>query len=136
MDITRNTIQRDIVLTTVRSMNDHPSADAVYAKIHGDYPSVSRATVYRNLENLSHNGQIFHVEMPSGADCYDFNIRDHYHIRCEKCKRVFDISVPFCSQTENKVTSADGFLITKCNVTFSGICPKCNSISEGGACNE
>ena len=136
MDITRNTIQRDIVLTTVRSMNDHPSADAVYAKIHGEYPSISRATVYRNLEYLSRSGQILHVEMPNGADCYDFNTSDHCHIRCEKCKKVFDISVPFSTRILENKTDPDGFLITKCNVTFTGICPACSGVSEGGACNE
>jgi Fe2+ or Zn2+ uptake regulation protein len=117
-------------------MNDHPSADAVYAKIHGEYPSISRATVYRDLEYLSVNGQILHVQMPSGADCYDFNIHDHYHIRCEKCRRVFDICVPLSTRMLDGITDSDGFLITKCNVTFSGICPECNDTDEGGKCDE
>ena len=46
---TRNTVQRQIVLQAVRSLHDHPTADSVYAVIAAEHPSISKATVYRNL---------------------------------------------------------------------------------------
>ena len=53
---TRNTVQRQIVLQAVRSLHDHPTADSVYAVIAAEHPSISKATVYRNLNQLALQG--------------------------------------------------------------------------------
>ena len=54
----RNTIQRQLVLDTVRSMHNHPDAEQVYSEIVKEHPHISKATVYRNLNLLSEQGQI------------------------------------------------------------------------------
>ena len=54
---TRNTIQRQIVLQAVNQMHNHPTADAIYAVIAAQHPTISKATVYRNLNQLyQHRG--------------------------------------------------------------------------------
>ena len=52
MRTTRNTLQREIVHQTILSMQGHVTADMVYERIHAAHPSISRATVYRNLRML------------------------------------------------------------------------------------
>lgn len=54
---TRNTVQRQIVLQAVLRMHDHPTADTVYAAVAADHPSISKATVYRNLNQLASQGR-------------------------------------------------------------------------------
>ena len=49
---TRNTVQRQIVLQAVLRMHDHPTADTVYAAVAAEHPSISKATVYRNLISI------------------------------------------------------------------------------------
>ena len=56
---TRNTIQRQIVLQAVNQMHNHPTADAIYAVIAAQHPTISKATVYRNLNQLAAQGEIF-----------------------------------------------------------------------------
>ncbi len=75
---TRNTVQRQIVLQAVLRMHDHPTADTVYAAVAADHPSISKATVYRNLNQLASQGEIRRVAVPNGADRYDFNLEEHY----------------------------------------------------------
>ena len=48
----RNTIQRKLVLDTVRNL-DHPNAEQVYGEIITKHPHISKATVYRNLNLLA-----------------------------------------------------------------------------------
>ena len=58
---TRNTIQRQIVLQAVNQMHNHPTADAIYAVIAAQHPTISKATVYRNLNQLASQGEILRV---------------------------------------------------------------------------
>ena len=74
---TRNTIQRQIVLQAVNQMHNHPTADAIYAVIAAQHPTISKATVYRNLNQLAAQGEILRVPVPTGADHFDFNIKPH-----------------------------------------------------------
>ena len=48
----RNTIQRSLVLEAVNKLQCHATADQIYAEIVKEHPTISRATVYRNLNLL------------------------------------------------------------------------------------
>ena len=52
----RNTIQRTLVLETVRKLRCHATADQIYEEITKEHPTISKATVYRNLSLLSEIG--------------------------------------------------------------------------------
>ena len=46
----RNTIQKDLVRNTVYEMRRHVTANEVYEFIKEAYPSIGKGTVYRNLD--------------------------------------------------------------------------------------
>ena len=73
--IYRNTVQRAMTLEAVRRLHAHPTAEEVYRQVAAEHPSVSRATVYRNLNQLAAQGEILRVPVPTGADHFDFNIK-------------------------------------------------------------
>ncbi len=52
----RNTIQKQLVLDAVFRLANHPTAEEVYAEVARSHPTVSKATVYRNLGSLSEDG--------------------------------------------------------------------------------
>ncbi|MGL6197939.1 MAG: Fur family transcriptional regulator [Lachnospiraceae bacterium] len=122
----RNTIQRSLVLETVREMRCHATADEVYTMIAEKHPTISRGTVYRNLNLLCDIGDINKVEVPGGADRYDHLCHDHYHARCIKCGRVFDVEMDFITDLEKNVKDTQGFRFTGHDIIFKGICPECN----------
>ena len=121
----RNTLQRRIVLDSVRNMTNHPDADMIYEKISADHPLVSKATVYRNLKLLAKQGQILHIPIPDGADCFDFNCLPHYHVKCRGCGGVFDVDMPYQDNICSKIVNTRGFEIESHQIVFSGLCPDC-----------
>lgn len=122
----RNTIQRDLVRQAVTEL-PHPTAEDVYASIVAIHPSVSKATVYRNLGVLVDQGEINRFSTGESFVRYDFNTTAHYHTCCRKCGGVEDIVPPQehdFSQMEALV-SESGFLIEKSELVFYGVCKEC-----------
>lgn len=126
----RNTVQRQIVLQTVQGMHDHPTADTVYAAIASEHPSISKATVYRNLNQLASQGVIRRVSIPNGADRFDFNISAHYHVRCTQCGAVYDVQMPPVADLIGQVQDASGVEIERYEILFEGTCAACRKQKE------
>lgn len=121
----RNTIQRSLVFEAVNRLQCHATADEIYEDIVREHPHISRATVYRNLNMLSEAGEIRKLEMPGGADRFDHICRDHCHVWCEKCGRVFDVDMDFVAGLEKNIRDSRGFEFTGYDIIFRGICPRC-----------
>ena len=122
---TRNTIQRALVLEAVRSLHNHPTSSDVYEVVREKYPNISRATVYRNLGVLAKKGEVLRVEVPNGADRYDFFNVPHYHAKCRVCGGVFDVDMPYQPDLSSRVSDARGFQIEGHDIVFSGVCASC-----------
>ena len=82
--------QRELILKTVLENRIHPTADMVFSLLKPEYPSLSLATVYRNLNLLAENGLLVRIPVPGGADHFDGTLSPHYHMICEKCDRMVD----------------------------------------------
>lgn len=124
----RHTIQRDIVHQAILSMPGHVTADMVYEKIHAAHPSIARATVYRNLGMLEAEGRIMRIDVPGGADCFEVRVREHYHIRCARCGKLFDAKLRYMPNLVELEQAADSeFEICACNLMFVGYCPDCRA---------
>lgn len=126
-----NTIQRSLVLDAVNRLKSHATADEVYAEVAATHPNISKATVYRNLNLLSEMGMIRKLEIPGGADRFDHICKEHCHVKCEKCGRVFDIEIPYIDGLDNLVENRNGFEFTGYDILFRGICPGCRASSDG-----
>lgn len=122
---TRNTIQRALVLDAVRSLHNHPTSADVYEVVRERHPNISRATVYRNLGVLANRGEVLRVEVPNGADRYDFFNKPHYHAKCRVCGGVFDIDMPYLDDIASRVSDAHGFAIEGHEIIFDGVCAAC-----------
>ncbi|NMP38396.1 MAG: transcriptional repressor [Clostridiales bacterium] len=121
----RNTLQRELVLDAVCSLKNHPTPEQVYDYLSERYPSISRSTVYRNINILCQNGQLLRVEVPNAADHVDQTTRPHYHMVCHGCSRVFDVDSDISAPLSNGIGSRNGFRIDGCYVIYTGLCPEC-----------
>lgn len=126
----RNTLQRRLVLETVQRMRNHPTADEIFRKIASENALISKATVYRNLRILAAQGEIQHIPIPDGADCFDFNTTPHYHLECRGCFRVFDVDMPYQTHLCNEIVNDNGFLVESHHIVFGGLCPACRKNLE------
>lgn len=109
---------------------DHPTADEIYSDLHNDYPSVSRATIYRILNHMVDDEEILHLSMPKGPDRFDITLKNHQHCRCLKCGRTFDIELSELDEIHQKIQNTTGFSVVRSSIVFEGLCPDCNNLSS------
>lgn len=121
----RNTIQRTLVLESINRMKSHPTADEVYEDVVEKYPSISRATVYRNLNLLAQMGKIRRLEVPGSPDHYDHIVPRHCHVKCDICGRLYDVDMDFVKGLEQGIRDTHGFDFTDYEIIFHGTCPTC-----------
>lgn len=121
----RHTIQKDLVLATVRQLHGHVTADEVYRQIAIEYPSIGKGTVYRNLHILTEEGEIKRIEIPGGPDCFDFTLEEHYHVRCVHCGKVYDVDMDAISGMMDRIRSTQGIRFLDYAILFRGICRDC-----------
>lgn len=128
----RNTLQKEVTYDALRSIEGHPTAEDVYEKVHANYPSISKATVYRNLIALSNQGVVTRIpKIGDGSDRYDWNTRKHYHAKCMRCGRIFDVKLENQDDLMQKVkVLEDGFEIDTYNLVFEGLCRECRERSN------
>ena len=108
----------------MKELNSHATAEQVFDYVAAKYPSISRATVYRNLNQMTESGELLNIGSVDGSSHYDHNCQNHYHFVCDKCKRIFDINEYF-PDIPGRIKNPDGFDITGHNITFNGLCWDC-----------
>ncbi|MFV0516733.1 MAG: Fur family transcriptional regulator [Aminipila sp.] len=126
----RNTIQKNIILKTVCNIKKHPSAEEIYLEVAKENPTISRATVYRNLKKMAEKGELLRIEIPNSSDKYDFYTENHYHIKCNKCGRVYDVEVPDLNVLD--MVEDKNFKITGYDLVFKGYCKVCREGDTNG----
>ena len=124
---TRNTMQRDAVLMAVKKLHSHASAEEVHAFLAKDYPHLSRATVYRNLDRLVEEGAIGKVNNVDGVERFDHLTHHHYHVLCAECGKLFDVDMDYLPNLGDSIKEKHGFLIRAHDIVFDGVCPACLS---------
>lgn len=125
--IRRNTEQKNLVKQAVFDIHDHVSAEEIYEHIRKSYPQIGKGTVYRNLNILSEEGEIRRVEIPNGPDYFDFTLKNHYHLRCVDCGKVFDVDMDEVSGLIDQVHDTKGMKILDYDILFKGVCNKCQN---------
>ena len=125
----RNTIQKKMVLDAVRELGCHAAADEVYVKVSALHPTISKGTVYRNLNVLAEEGEIRKIDIPDSAARYDHNCSKHYHIKCERCGKVFDVDMELIPDLSDRINNIHGFDILDYDIIFKGVCPECKNKS-------
>ncbi|MCW1360566.1 peroxide-responsive transcriptional repressor PerR [Campylobacter jejuni] len=84
------TPQRLCILNILKR-HEHPSIDELYADIKKDYPTISLATVYKNLNTLQENGLVVEINAGNRKTCYDIYEEKHIHVVCSNCGNIEDL---------------------------------------------
>ena len=59
----RETPQRKAILSYLKSVKTHPNAEEVFRAVAGQYPNLTLATVYRNLNLMADQGRVLRFEI-------------------------------------------------------------------------
>lgn len=117
--------QREMIYENVMNSCNHPTAEMVYSKIKEKMPKISLGTVYRNLNILASEGLIKKIIIPDNSDRFDKTLDDHYHMYCQNCYNVVDISLDELNNINNIVSKKTGYKILSNNIIFYGLCHNC-----------
>ncbi len=124
-DKLKMTVQRRVILEEIKKVKTHPSADELYLAVRRRLPDISMATVYRNLETLAEHGLIRRMWEVSAPRRYDGELADHYHVVCEQCGRVDDVSLRAVDGFLEEVRRASDYDVQGYRLGFFGLCPSC-----------
>lgn len=118
------TKQRQLILEAVRATNSHPTADELFQMIRRKLPTISLATVYRNLNFLSDIGEIRKLSMPGMPDRFDWRLDAHDHMLCDACGQVIDFALP--GDLKQQIAAACGAEVEGYTLVAHGTCAHCH----------
>ena len=121
----RKSYKRDRILSLLQSVTCHPTAEWLYMELKNEIPSLSLATVYRNLEQLTLAGIIQKLEGENKTSHYDGNPLPHLHLNCNGCNGVFDIPYNNIEIPIEDIRKNSPFEVTEFTLNFRGYCPDC-----------
>ncbi len=116
--------QRLKVLEYVANHRCHPTVEQIYTNLHNEIPTLSKTTVYNTLNALVEAGMVRLITIGDNEGRYDINTDNHGHFKCESCGEIFDFDINIDSFNSKDLR---GFNITKKDVYFKGICPRCDN---------
>jgi len=121
---TRMTNQRLKILEYLRSVKTHPTAETVYEAVKKTLPTITLATVYRNLNHLAETGEINRL-LVRGVSHFDADTSCHQHAVCKECGRIIDLHKNTLIQESLKKIRIPGFKPRTVCIMIHGICDKC-----------
>lgn len=121
---TRETRQRKAILEVVSHSRSHPTAEAICTEVREIIPSVSLATVYRNLDVLKRQGRIREVIGHDRTAHWEVVHEPHAHFICTGCGDIRDVAdVPEVDWSV--LTELVGCEDVRQRIELTGLCPAC-----------
>ena len=85
------TPQRLAIVKILSRSEGHLDVEKIYEDLQDDFPTMSMATVYRNVMLMKSLGEVLELGFPDGSNRYDGNKPyPHPHVVCVECKKIID----------------------------------------------
>jgi Fur family peroxide stress response transcriptional regulator len=121
------THQRQVLFEALKSMPGHPSPEEVYARVKKRIPSISLATVYKNIHLFFKSGIFREVSLHHGSLRVELNSRSHHHLVCTVCKSISDIGEEEFGLPQKTGILPGGFLAERFSIDVLGRCAACQA---------
>lgn len=123
------THQRQVLFEVLKSMPGHPSPEEVYVRVKKRIPSISLATVYKNIHLFLKSGIFREVSLHHGSLRVELNSRAHHHLVCTVCKSISDIGEDEFGLPQKPGILPGGFLAERFSIDILGRCSACQAKS-------
>lgn len=84
------TPQRVAILKEIERRG-HATIEEIYEDILKEYPSISLATIYKNIISLCEADLVKEVKVSLQKQRYEINCGEHAHIVCTECGKLEDV---------------------------------------------
>jgi Fur family peroxide stress response transcriptional regulator len=120
------THQRQVIYDTVMSLPGHPSPEAIYGRARKKIPSISLATVYKNIRTFLDSGMLREVSLHHGSLRVESNPHPHHHLVCTVCKCITDVDAKKLKVNRILKQLPQGFRVARVAIDILGVCEACN----------
>jgi Fur family peroxide stress response transcriptional regulator len=124
------THQRQVIYEAIVAAPGHYSPEQVYAEVRRRTPSISLATVYKNLRLFVEHGLLREVSPHASTLLVEGNLEPHHHLVCTRCKTVQDIEGDFVDFKRLARQASGGFDLTHPLVEVFGVCRRCSAKTQ------
>lgn len=121
------THQRHVLFEVVQEMEDHPSPEEIYARVRRRIPSISLATVYKNLHLFIKSGIVGEVSLHHGSLRVETNRTAHHHLVCRSCRSITDLEEKSFRLAMQRSKFPEGFQVERMSVEVLGLCTECQN---------
>lgn len=126
----RRTGARRRILQAIASQRTQFSAEELCQQL----PQVGRATVYRTLSRLVHEGLLCKVVLEENVLRYQVSPLDHHHhLVCVHCNTVQDIEACEVTDFVRQAAAETGYELLGHRLEVYGRCPRCARSGLGSA---
>jgi Fur family ferric uptake transcriptional regulator len=131
----RMTPQRRVLVEIIQEVPRHLDAAELLRLAKEREPEIDRATVYRTISLLKHQGLIDELDlMHIEGEKHYYEVKtssDHCHLACLRCGAIFEYTSPSFDHLRREIAKKSGFDIAVMRLEVGGVCKKCG----GRACN-
>jgi len=119
------TLQRIAILSSIESVG-HMDVEEIYAKVLEAHPTVSLATIYKNILTMVSKGVLVEIPISGKKPKYEISKKQHLHFICTQCSEVIDCDLPIAIIAEtDRVSKQSDFSLHNSQINLYGICSQC-----------
>ena len=117
------TIQRTSILKSIDQAG-HINIDEIYEDVKEQYPTLSLATIYKNIILMQQNRVIIEVPMNGEKSKYELKKDDHIHLICQHCGSIQDRDI---TEDTQKTLIIENFQLNSSQINLYGVCQECQT---------
>jgi len=102
----------------------HLNIDELYTLLQKKFPTLSLATIYKNINKMCENFFVSEVKVPNQKNVYELTKKEHSHIVCSQCGTILDVDIDTL-ELNHKAQEVSHYKIDRSSIIFNGICPQC-----------
>lgn len=123
----KETSQRNLILKTFLSTDEHVSVDDIYRLLRRRKNSVGYATVSRTMKLISGCGLAREISFNDGIQRFEHihGRTHHHHLICTACKKVIEFESKALNEGEKAIIKKYGFKHQFHHFKIFGICSDC-----------
>jgi Fur family peroxide stress response transcriptional regulator len=124
------THQRYLIFQAVLLLGDNPTPEEVFEYVRRSIPSISLATVYKNIDTFVDHRMMRDVSPNYGSRRIESTSTPHDHFVCRVCRRVFDLEKHTDLTVPRQADLPAGATFEYHLVELVGVCRSCTRASK------
>ena len=117
------TIQRTSILKSIDKAG-HINIDEIYEEVKELHPTLSLATIYKNIILMQENNVIVEVPMNGQKSKYELKKEEHMHLICQVCGTIQDRKI---RPEAKEALVVENFKLNSSKINLYGVCQSCQN---------